>query len=109
MFMKKKCWLLLVSVCSFSLLWGQNKNQLPNSVRVGAFYYYPKDSKESYYDLRNDSMVEEINLGTRDTSIWRVTWRRDSLMEMRYVTGSAKLTAAQRAYRSAHRVVVRVD
>jgi hypothetical protein len=108
-FMKKKCWLLLVSLCSFSLLWGQNKKQLPNSVKVGEFYYYPKDSKESYYDLRNDSILGEINLSTRDTSIWRIRWQSDSVIEMRYVTGSRKLTDAQRAFRHAHTIVVRID
>jgi|HubBroStandDraft_1064217.scaffolds.fasta_scaffold31232_2 hypothetical protein len=107
--MKKKYWLLLVLLFSFSLLWGQTKTQLPNSVKVGEFYYYPKDSKESYYDLRNDSILGEINLRTGDTSIWRIRWPSDSVIEMRYVTGSKKLTDAQRAYRSAHMVVVRID
>jgi hypothetical protein len=88
---------------------GQNKKQLPNSVKVGEFYYYPKDSKETYIDIRNDSVVEEITLSTRDTSIWRIRWQSDSVIEMRYVTGTKKITDAQRAYRNAHMVVVRVD
>jgi hypothetical protein len=107
--MKKKCWLLLVLLSSFSLLRGQSKKQLPNSVKVGEFYYYPKDSKEAYIDIRNDSVVKEINLSTRDTSIWRIRWQSDSVIEMRYVTGTRKITDAQRAYRNAHMVVVRVD
>jgi hypothetical protein len=107
--MKKKFGLLVISLCFFSLVWGQNKKHLPNSVKVGEFYYYPKDSKESYYDVRNDSILREINLSTRDTSIWRIRWQSDSVIEMRYVTGSRKLTDAQRAYRHAHSVVVRID
>src|ERR1700749_663619 len=107
--LKRRIALLLISAFSFSVLWGQNQAELMRKAKVGTFYYYPKDSKNFYRITRNGSIQEEIDPVTRDTTIWRILWINDSISSMRYLSGSRKLTDAQRAFRNVHSVVSRIN
>ena len=107
--MNKKCILLSISLCYFSLLWGQNKAELPGWVKVGAFYFYPKDSKDPFYILRNDSVQEEINLSTKDTLFWRIRWQGDSVLHLQYLSGTKKLSDDERSFYNAHAIVTRIN
>jgi hypothetical protein len=107
--MNKKCGLLLIFLCYFSFLWGQNQAEMSYRVKAGVFYFYPKDSKESFYIIRNDSIQKEINLNTKDTSIWRIRWQNDSLFNMRYWTGTKELSDAERSFYNAHIIMIKIN
>lgn len=107
--MNKKYILLLISLCYFSVIWGQNNAELSKRVKAGVFYYYPKDSKESSYIIRNDSVQEEINLVTNDTLIFRIKWQNDTLYSTHYLTGTKKLSDFERSFLNGHTVVTRIN
>ena len=106
--MKKRYCLLLISLCFFSLLWGQNNPEQVNRIKIGVFYFYPKNSSESFNIIRNDSIQMEINLNTQDTTIWRIRWQNDHLFNVRYWTGTKKLSDAELAFDNAHIIMIRI-
>jgi hypothetical protein len=107
--MNKKFVLLLMLICCVSLLRGQKTRQLPNVAKNGIFYFYPQNSKESFRIVRDDSIQQEINLNTGDTSIWRIKWQNDTGFKIRYLTGTKKLPDAEISFMKAHSAVVQIE
>jgi hypothetical protein len=107
--MNKNFGLLLISLCYFSFVRGQNKTELAHRIKVGLFYFYPKNSNESFSIIRNDSVQKEINHNTKDTSIWRIRWQNDTLFNVRYLSGTKKISDAEASFYDAHIIMIKIN
>jgi hypothetical protein len=81
---------------------------MANAVKNGIFYYYPINSNESFSIVRNDSVQKETQLGTKDTSYWRISWQNDSVFSARYWKGTRRKSDAEISFYNAHLLVVKI-
>jgi hypothetical protein len=51
------------------------------------FYYYPKNSNESFIAIRNDTLLKEVNIKKGDTSLWKINWLSDCKYSVHYISG----------------------
>src|SRR5882724_1686299 len=106
--MKKKFALGLISICYVTFSWGQSKKVSINAVKTGVFYYYPTDSNESFSIVRDDSLQKETNLTTGVSSFWQVKWVNDSIVNLRYLSRTNKISAAEELFYNSHSVVTHI-
>jgi hypothetical protein len=104
----RKTALSMVLLCCFSILWAQDKTMGTTNIKKGVFYFYPRNSKESFYIVRNDSFQKEINFHTRDTSFWQITWQSDSIFRVQYLKGTKKLSDDESLFYHGHTIVIKV-
>jgi hypothetical protein len=56
-------------------------------IKGGIFFSKPRGSDTWYKTIRHDSLQQEINLNTGDTSLWKVTWLSDCKYSVQYISG----------------------
>jgi len=61
-------------------------------LRNGAFYFYPRNSTNQYVTWRNGDEQVEKNLGTGDTTVYRVEWINDCTYSLAYISTNEKWT-----------------
>jgi len=91
----------------FTLL-GQSKNVDCSNIKNGTFYFYPANSQSKFVILRSDSIQEEINISKADTSFWRVSWRNDCMLNLKFIRKSHPISDDERQFYNSHTSVVKV-
>src|ERR1700761_9740552 len=72
-------------------------------VRTGIFYFYPAmDPSQSYIIDRNDTVQEEIDVKTGDTSYYRVQWKNDCEFGLIFIRDTEKMPEEKREFMATH-------
>jgi hypothetical protein len=66
--------LFLLSLILTGELYGQGIKANCARLQDGEFYSYPKNSEKSYVFIRRGNMEKEVEINTRDTSLWNISW-----------------------------------
>jgi hypothetical protein len=67
------CFSLFITLATVTL--AQNEKLQCSSLHDGTFYLYPKNSGKSFLSIRSGDMVKEVEMNTRDTAYWKISWR----------------------------------
>jgi len=59
-----------------------------DTVKTGEFYFYPSNSKDSYHIIRKKNEQIEINLRSKDTSFWQLTWLAKCTASLKFKKGT---------------------
>lgn len=92
----------------FLVLMLNTKERNCDSIKNGIFYFYPPDGSEPYQIIRKDSIQEEINLKTLDTSFWKIKWSDDCTATLHIVRTTKKIEEYERAFLFGHSSIMQV-
>jgi hypothetical protein len=106
--MKKKFNSFLVLFMFPLILLGQSKKTDCRSIKKGTFYFYPQNSQTRFSIVRSDSIQEEINLTTPDTSFWKVSWQNDCMFNIKFIRKSHPMSDEERNFYNSHILSVKV-
>ena len=98
----------LITFLSPMILSAQSKALDCSGIREGIFYFYPLKSQEKFIVIRNGSMQREINTRTSDTSLWKVYWVNDCVLNLKFIRSSQSISNAQKSFLNSHVTVVQV-
>lgn len=79
-----------------------------NKLKCGTFYFYPVNAQNGFVVIRKNSIQEEINLATSDTSFWEVNWKNTCEFNLKFIRKSQPMSDDERAFYSSHISVVKV-
>jgi hypothetical protein len=87
----------------------QTKNIACADIKTGIFYYYPKNSTDSYIETRDDDYLYEKNIVKGDSSVWKIEWKSDCEYWLKYVSGNTKMTDEVVKLLEKHKLVYQVN
>jgi hypothetical protein len=79
-----------------------------STLKNGIFYFYPPDSSEPFQIIRKDSVQEEINMKTQDTSFWKIKWSNDCFANLHLIRITKKMEDDEKAFLFGHTTVMQV-
>jgi hypothetical protein len=96
---------ILLSAFEFSV----NAQGDCSSIRTGTFYYYPKNTSDSYLDVRDDKYLHETNLNTGDSSLYEIKWSDDCVYTLKYISGNEKMSDDVVEFNKKHKLLFQVS
>jgi len=97
-----------VITCFIALLLTAFSSQDCSIIKKGTFYFYPPDSSEPFQIIRKDSVQEEINMKTKDTSFWKINWSDDCFASLHLIRTTKKMEDDEKAFLFGHTTVMHV-
>ena len=86
----------------------QAQNDCKN-IKTGTFYYYPKNSTDSYLEIRDDKHLYETNLTKGDSSVYEIKWSDDCVYTLKYVSGNAEMSDEVEEFNKKHKLLFEVN
>src|ERR1044071_5271442 len=86
---KVNIFIIVLFASSSMNLFAQGTKAQCNNLQNGTFYIYPKNSAKSYVSIRNGNMVKEVEINTKDTSYWQISWQECAYI-MKFISSSDK-------------------
>ena len=77
-------------------------------VRKGEFYFYPPDKRGPFKLVRYDSIQYEIDLGSKDTSTWKLQWLNDCTVRSNFISATNKLPAEMMDFFNSHTIYLEI-
>jgi hypothetical protein len=79
------------------------------TIKTGTFYYYPKNSTDSYLEIRDDKYLYETNLTKGDSSVYEIKWSDDCVYTLKYVSGNAEMSNEVVKFNKKHKLLFEVN
>ena len=79
-----------------------------NKIKCGTFYFYPINAQSGFVVIRKNSMQEEINLETSDTSFWEVNWKNTCEFNLKFIRKNQPMSDEEKTFYSSHISVFKV-
>ena len=74
----------------------------------GTFYYYVPNSNKVFKIIRHNSEQNEIDLETKDTSFWKVSWKESCSMNMLLSKTTKAYPEDQLNFMKAHALTINI-
>jgi hypothetical protein len=78
------------------------------TIKTGTFYFYPKNSTDSYLEVRDDKYLHETNLTKGDSSIYEIKWLNNCIYSLSYVDGNS-MSEDEIEFSKKHKVLCQVN
>jgi len=91
----------MIALIIFSLpllISAQPKLNNYNKLKNGTFYLYPPNFPLGFTIIRKDTLQEEINLKTNDTSYWKVSWQNDYQFEFKFIRKNHPISDNEKSF-----------
>ena len=85
------CILLLLPVYTMA----QVKKLICDELKNGIFYFYPQNCAKGFLILRKGTLQKEIDLSTKDTSLWEIKWQDPCTYTLNFIKSSLPKTKSQ--------------
>ena len=79
-----------------------------NKVKYGTFYFYPPNTNNEIFIIRNKDLKTEIDKKTKDTSYWQVKWKNDCEFSFKFIRKSKPISDDDKAFYDAHIIVAQI-
>jgi hypothetical protein len=86
----------------------QDKSLTCSDLKNGIFHFYPKNSMESYLDVRDGNILRESVVSTGDTTLWEIKWLNDCTYSLKYLSGNYKMNEDALSFLKKHRLVYEI-
>lgn len=90
------------------VLLGQSNKVDCQKVKEGTFYFYPSNTKLKYVIIRGDSIQEEIDYKTADTTFWKVYWQNDCTLKLGFIRKTQPISDGERYFYNSHITVIKI-
>jgi hypothetical protein len=78
------------------------------TIKTGTFYFYPKNSSDSYLEVRDDKYLYETNLIKGDSSVYEIKWLNNCTYSLTYVKGNS-MTEEEVEFSKKHKILCQVN
>jgi hypothetical protein len=78
-------------------------------LKNGQFHFYGKQSEAHFLIIRQDSLQKEVNLATKDTSFWKVSWIDECTYAANYLSGGGIKSEEEKNFLRSHTAIVRIQ
>ncbi|MFA6059622.1 MAG: hypothetical protein WC756_15555 [Taibaiella sp.] len=75
--------------------------------KSGKFIYHPQKSKQRFLIIRNDSIQKEVNLDTRDTSLWQVNWEQ-CVLKLKFLRNTKPMSNEELQFYKTHTATITI-
>jgi hypothetical protein len=109
-FLMNKIFLVYLIAFAPLYIFGQSeKSNDCNKVKYGTFYFYPANAQTGFVVIRRNSLQEEINLKTRDTSFWKIQWTSSCGFNLKFIRKSLAISVEEKVFYNSHLSVVEIS
>ena len=107
MIIKFACFLI---VCGFPLLIYSQQRIIGdcNKVKYGTFYFYPENVPDGFKIIRENKVQIEINLNTKDTTFWEISWKDACEFRLKFIRKSRLISVDEKIFYNSHVSVVKL-
>lgn len=103
---KIKIWIVILPIISG---WAVLSNEPDcKKIKEGEFYFYPPDNSGPFKFVRKDSIQYEIDLQTKDTSIWKLQWLSNCLIKSNFISITKELPKEMIAFFNDHTIYLEI-
>ena len=107
--MNKICFIIFISFIFPLAILAQSKVEDCSKLKNGKFYLYTQNHPIGYLIIRKDSIQEEVNLQTNDTSFWKVSWKNVCDFDFKFIRKSHPISYDEQSFYNSHTTKCRVQ